>query len=301
MKINLRNILKLDKKITFSILISLITFFILFIFSCFFLNDSNVKLFPSIIYATIIFELFDSIAGMGYGTAITPFLLMLGFDPIQFVPSIMVQQTAAGLISAFLHKEFGNVHWSFKRPFSEATKLYLLIITFGSIFISFSIILTYSILKIPKLYIKLYSSLLLIFMGIFSLIKFNKKKKYNLKNMIFWSSLAGFNKGIGGGGYGPVITIGGLLSGIPIKNMIATTAFSEGTVCLFSLIIWFYMSTQISIDFLLLPSVIIGSIASVLVSPYLTKVISEKFWNFLVPIYCCLLSIYSLHKVLSSL
>ena len=38
------------------------------------------------------------------------------------------------------------------------------------------------------------------------------------QRMIFWGGLAAFNKGIGGGGYGPVVTIGGILSGIPVKT-----------------------------------------------------------------------------------
>ncbi|RLB39769.1 MAG: sulfite exporter TauE/SafE family protein, partial [Deltaproteobacteria bacterium] len=47
----------------------------------------------------------------------------------------------------------------------------------------------------------------------------------------------GFNKGVGGGGYGPVVTVGGILSGVPVKSMLAVTAVSEGTVCVFSIIV----------------------------------------------------------------
>ena len=53
-----------------------------------------------------------------------------------------------------------------------------------------------------------------------------------------------------------VVTIGGLMSGVPAKSMMAVTAISEGTVSTYSIIIWLLMlSGGVVIDYLLLPSV----------------------------------------------
>jgi hypothetical protein len=98
--------------------------------------------------------------------------------------------------------------------------------------------------------------------------------------MIFWATLAGFNKGVGGGGYGPVVTIGGLLSGVPAKSMMAVTAISEGTVSTFSIIIWLLMlSGGVIIDYLLLPSMMIATILSAVVAPWAPRVFPERIWQ----------------------
>ena len=38
------------------------------------------------------FEYMDSAGGMGYGTALTPLMLMAGFDPKQVVPCVMITE-----------------------------------------------------------------------------------------------------------------------------------------------------------------------------------------------------------------
>ena len=55
-------------------------------------------------------------------------------------------------------------------------------------------------------------------MGLVSLLNRKTKRSYKPGKMIFFGALAGFNKGIGGGGYGPVITIGGITLRCTDKN-----------------------------------------------------------------------------------
>ena len=95
--------------------------------------------------------------------------------------------------------------------------------------------------------------------------------------MAFFGALAGFNKGACGGGYSPVITIGGLLSGIPPKTMVAVTALSEGTVCFVSVPIWLYLFEQgAGVYFVLLPSMILGSMFSIIIAPFLVRVLPKR-------------------------
>lgn len=54
-------------------------------------------------------ELMDSSLGMGYGTTLTPILLILGFEPLQLVPTILVSEFFSGFGAAFFHSEIGNV------------------------------------------------------------------------------------------------------------------------------------------------------------------------------------------------
>jgi len=139
---------------------------------------------------------------------------------------------------------------------------------------------------------------LLVGMGVISLLGARRERGYRPRRMFFFGALAGFNKGIGGGGYGPVVTVGGLLSGVPVKSMMAVTALSEGSVCICSIIVWLAMLSQgMVIDFILLPSMLLGSVIAAVAAPYATRVLPEKTWKLLVPVYCCILAAYCLYKI----
>jgi len=255
----------------------------------------------TVVGLAIIFELLDSAAGMGYGTAFTPILILLGYEPLQIIPVIMIQQACAGLIGAYMHKEYGNVEWRFY-PLSETGKLLLIISGAGVLAVTFSITTIYGVLKLGEVWVKFYVMLLLFAMGITALLNSKKSSIYRPKRMYFFGALAGFNKGIGGGGYGPVVTIGGILSGVPAKSMMAITAFSEGLVCIVSILVWFFwLNHGVVIDFILLPSMILGSILSVVAAPYTTRVLPEVLWRTIVPIYCCIIAGVCFWKLLPKL
>ncbi|MDC7220936.1 MAG: sulfite exporter TauE/SafE family protein [Spirochaetales bacterium] len=249
----------------------------------------------------VVFEFLDSAAGMGYGTTFTPLLLLLGFDPMQVVPVIMIQQACAGLSSAFIHRELGNIEWSLK-PLSESVKLWFAISLSGCLAVIFSISSVYALFQVGSKWIKLYVCLLLFAMGISSFFGRRRVREYKPGRMFFFGALAGFNKGIGGGGYGPVVTIGGIMSGVPVKSMTALTALSEGTVCLVSIVTWFFLLNRgLTMDFILLPSMMLGSMVSVILAPYTVRVLPEKVWKGVIPVYCCVIGGICLIKLLPTL
>ena len=252
----------------------------------------------SVVLIAAFFEFMDASAGMGFGTALTPLLLMVGFDPKQIVPVVMIQQGAAGLVGAFLHREFENVEWKFS-PMSETVKLWLIIAGTGVLFNVTAIVGVYKIFKIGKVWIKLYVAMLLLVMGAVSLFQSKKERPYKPGKMVVWAALAGFNKGVGGGGYGPVVTIGGLLAGVPVKSMLAVTAISEGTVSTIAVIAWILMLTSgVKIDYILLPSFMLATMFSAVAAPYMTRVFPEKLWKIVVPAYCLVLTCYAFYKVI---
>jgi uncharacterized protein len=244
-----------------------------------------------------IFEYMDSAGGMGYGTALTPLLLMSGFDPKQVVPLIMITEMVTGLVAGLVHGEFENVEWKL-RPMNETTKLVILVAITGMLASSLSVTAVYKILQLHKFWVKFYVTVLLIVMGVCSVLTAKTYVKYRPNLMWIFAFVGGFNKGVGGGGYGPVITVGGLLSGVPVKSMVAVTSLAEGLTCLAAVITWFVLlSTGTVVDYLLLPSFVIGTILAAVGAPYTTRVIPEKFWKWTVPIYCCLLAAYSFYKI----
>ncbi len=251
----------------------------------------------SVVLIAAFFEFMDASAGMGFGTALTPLLLVVGFDPKQIVPVVMIQQGAAGLVGAFLHREFENVEWKFS-PMSETVKLWMIIALTGVLFNVTAIVGVYKIFHIGKIWIKLYVALLLLMMGCVSLFQAKKDRPYKPKRMVLWAALAGFNKGVGGGGYGPVVTIGGLLAGVPVKSMLAVTAISEGTVSTIAVLAWIAMlGSGVQIDYILLPSFMLATMFSAVAAPYMTRIFPEKLWKIVVPAYCLVLTAYAFYKI----
>ena len=255
-------------------------------------------IFWYVVAMVIFFDYMDSAAGMGFGTALTPLLLVIGFDPKQIVPAVMIQQGVAGLVSTYLHKEFENVEWKFK-PMSETIKLWLIVSIVGCLAVTLSITAVYAYLKVGKIWIKLYVAALLLMMGVVSLYQARKERPYRPNRMFAFAALAGFNKGVGGGGYGPVVTIGGLISGVPVKSMIAVTAICEGTVSSFAVLVWVFLLTAgITIDYVLLPSFMLGTIFATTLACYTTRAFPSSLLRIGVPIYCCVVAALCFWKII---
>ncbi|MFX0028664.1 MAG: TSUP family transporter [Candidatus Hermodarchaeota archaeon] len=257
------------------------------------------ELIIHIILLAFIFESMDSMAGMGFGTALAPLLFLLGYTPLQIVPTILISETITGLIDTIFDHEFKNVRYSFN-PLNDATKLALIMAFFGCFSIFLSILLAYFAIEFPNFVIKSYVAILVIFMGIFGFIrlKLKEQKNIHLKRVIAFSFLAGFNKGIGGGGYGPVITMGQILSGIYEKSATAIVSFAESIVSFVGILTFFLISyAGVGLDFILLPSLFTGGFFAALSAPYLVRVFPNKIWKFFIPLYALSIGIFSLMQI----
>ena len=254
-----------------------------------------------IILLAFLFESMDSSSGMGFGTALAPLLFLLGYSPLQVVPTLLISETITGFVDAFFDHEFKNVNFSF-RPLSDATKLALYMGFFGCLAISISISLGYFALKFPDYIIKTYVAILVMFMAIvgFLRIKLKNRDAFNPrpKMLLAFSTLAGFNKGIGGGGYGPVITMGQIFSGVYEKSATAIVSFSEAMVSLMGIFTFFLISyAGVEIDLFLLPSIFTGGFLAALAAPYMVRVLPNKIWKYFIPIYALGIGVFSLLKL----
>ena len=59
-----------------------------------------------------VLEVVDASFGMGYGTILTPALLMLGFDALMVVPAVIASQLVGDFLAVFFHHQFKNVDMS---------------------------------------------------------------------------------------------------------------------------------------------------------------------------------------------
>ncbi len=254
----------------------------------------------AIVALAFIFEFMDSSAGMGFGTSLTPLLFIMGFNPLQVVPVVLASEAITGFVSGFFHHEFGNVKFSVQRPFNKATRLVLLIAVSGCFAIVLSVFLAYFAINLPKDFIKLYVAVLVLLMGVYGIIrlKFRTSKKFRPKLLAGFACLAGFNKGIGGGGYGPVVTLGQIFSGVHEKSAVAIVSVAEAFVSVFGVLTFIFISSMGKVvDFSLLPSIFTGAFVAAILSPYIVRVFPTRWWRKIIPVYAFSLGSYLSLKI----
>ncbi|MFW9873578.1 MAG: TSUP family transporter [Candidatus Thorarchaeota archaeon] len=254
-----------------------------------------------IVLLAFLLESMDSMAGMGFGTALSPLLFLLGYSPLQVVPTILISEAISGAIDTIFDHEFKNVHYSI-RPLNDATRIALIMASFGCLAILTSIILGYFAIKFPDIVIKTYVAILVFLMGISGLIKIKLRKiegtNMHPKMLIGFSALAGFNKGIGGGGYGPIITMGQIFSGVYEKSATAIVSFAESIVSFVGILTFFLISfVGVEVDLVLLPSLFTGGFFAALSAPYLVRVLPNKIWKYFIPIYTFGIGMFLLLKI----
>lgn len=245
-----------------------------------------------IVLLAFIAEFVDSTLGMGYGTSLTPILLLMGFEPMIVVPAILVSELITGLLAGFTHHRMGNVDLkpktmnikriiqSFKEmgvlrsvqrglpiPLQVALLLAIcsIIGTVAAVFIA---------VTIPKFYLKLYIGVMIVVIGLIVFITKNRTFSFSWSRITILGIIASFNKGMSGGGYGPVVTSGQIVSGVDSKNAVAITSVSEGLTCLVGVIM--YITTGKSVDWSLAPYLVVGAILSVYPSAFFVNKINAN-------------------------
>jgi len=185
-------------------------------------------------------EYVDSSLGMGYGTTLTPVLLLIGFAPLEVVPALLVSQLLAGLFSGFVHHSLGNVDlkpktlspsaiWrnlrrlgareSYRRGVPRGLQVALAITaasvvgTVAAVFVAVSL---------PEKALRLYVASLVLAIGIVILVTIRVHLAFSWRRIAGLGLLAAFNKGLSGGGYGPLVTGGQVLSGVPVRETVAS-------------------------------------------------------------------------------
>ncbi len=254
------------------------------------------RLIPVVILLIFIFDLIDSSAGQGLGTVSAPILIMMGYDPaLEVVPSLVIVAAMSGLVSGWFHHEFENVNYSLKRPLNDETKTVAFTAGVGAIMIVCSTLLVHYFIQPPEIFLNTYIAILVIVMGFLGLVRVKGSKKYRFrpKFIVTFAAIAGFNKGVGGGGYGPVLVMGNILSGIYEKTAAALTQTTEGFVSTVGAITFFALAFGVGeIDLFLLPSMFTGSFFASILAPYILRVIPNKIWKFLIPSYSFGIGLY---------
>jgi len=260
-------------------------------------------------------EFMDSTLGMGYGTTLTPVFMLLGFSPMQIVPVILLSELISGISAGFFHHREGNVDFkpkttnisiirrklrslgyieSFKRGIPLNLKVALLL---AACSIAGTVIAVFVAVNIPKFWLKLYIGCLVLSMGVIILICLKKEFKFSWYKITFLGLVASFNKGMSGGGYGPVVTGGQILSGVEGKSAVGITSLAEGLTCLVGVISYIFISKK-PLDWKLAPWVIVGAVLSVPLSAKSVKFMTAKKLKLAIAVLTIILGAFTIYKTL---
>ncbi len=260
-------------------------------------------------------EYMDSTLGMGYGTTLTPVFLLMGFSPMQIVPVVLLSELITGLLAGFFHHREGNVDLkpksadifkitkllsplgyieTFKKTVPKHLKVALLL---GACSVIGTVAAVFVAVSIPKFWLKLYIGCLVLSMGLIILIFINRRFKFSWKKITILGVIASFNKGMSGGGYGPLVTSGQVLSGVEGRSAVGITSLAEGLTCLVGVIAYLLIS-KAPLDWHLAPWVIIGAVFSVPLSAKSVKIISDRNLKLAIAVLTIVLGLFTIAKVL---
>jgi len=107
--------------------------------------------------------------------------------------------------------------------------------------------------------------------------------------------ISSFNKGLSGGGFGPVVTSGQIIAGNNPKGAVAATTLAEAPICLAGFLTYVLTKGFSSWYFLLALS--IGAILAAPFGALLTSKMNEKKMRPLLGILALVLGIWTLTKV----
>jgi uncharacterized membrane protein YfcA len=166
-------------------------------------------------------EFIDTSLGMGYGTSLTPILILAGFSPAEVIPSVLASELVTGGFASFMHWRDGNFDSGEDICANAMIPVMVLLSTAGAVAaVIFSVKLSAEAWQYVIVGIICSMGVILLFL---------KESGGGVRpyRLFLISLVASFNKGVSGGGYGPLMTAGQVTSGILSKNAVAVTSFTE--------------------------------------------------------------------------
>ncbi|MEJ2591622.1 MAG: sulfite exporter TauE/SafE family protein [Candidatus Thiodiazotropha sp.] len=238
-----------------------------------------------IFFAALLCEYMDSSLGMGYGTTLTPLLLLMGFEPLQVVPAVLVSELLTGLAAGLMHQRDGNVDFLHDARARRTALQLSALSTLGAL------IAVWVAVSISKHLLGIFITAIVLAMGVVILLTRKRQIRYRSGGIVAVGAVAAFNKGLSGGGYGPLVTAGQVVSGLPAKHAVAITLVSESLVCAVGLVAY--------LDWTLAIPLATGALLSVPLATLTVRRASEGAMRATVGIATLLLGLVALLKLIS--
>jgi len=239
-------------------------------------------------------EFVDTSLGMGYGTTLTPVLLLLGFPASVVVPSVLLSELLSGLSAGAFHHGCGNISLAKGSPDRKVISVLAITGVVGSI------VAVFVAINLPKQVLKGYIGAMVLAMGILVLIFRKRQIRFSWPRIYLLGAVSAFNKGISGGGYGPLVVSGQILSGSDSRNAIGVTSLAEGLICLAALSLYLLLNDGVGWmigNWRFYTPMVAGALLAAPVAAYATKVASNKVdLRMVVGVVTCILGGWTLVK-----
>ena len=133
-------------------------------------------------------------------------------------------------------------------------------------------------------------------MGVITLATLRRRIRYRPINVVIVGLVAAFNKGLSGGGYGPLVTAGQVVSGMPAKHAVAITSIAEAFTCLVGLAAFLTLSGELVWS--LATPLALGALLSVPIATLTVQRLSESIIRGAVGVLTIALGLLSLVKLI---
>jgi len=112
-------------------------------------------------------------------------------------------------------------------------------------------------ISIPAFWLEMYVGLLVLTIGVVLLIFRKRVLQFSWLRLGLLGTLASFNKGLTGGGYGPLVTGGQLLSGVDGRGAVGVTTVAQGLACFAGIVCYVAIGGQ-AVSWALVPYMVTG-------------------------------------------
>jgi len=214
---------------------------------------------------------------------------LAGFEPLQIVPAVLISELMTGLAAALLHQHDGNV--DFLRDAKARRTAWLLALLSGV----GALLAVWVAVSISRFWLGLFISGIVLAMGIIVLATRNRQVPFHAGGIVAVGAVAAFNKGLSGGGYGPLVTAGQVVSGLPVKSAVAVTSLAESLTCLIGVL--GYLAAGKSIACGLAVPLTLGGLLSVPMATLTVRHLPERTMRSLVGIVTLALGCVALLKL----
>jgi len=252
-------------------------------------------------------ELLDSSLGMLYGTILSPVLIIAGYDPLTVVPSILLTQAVGGLVAGAVHHRLRNANLvvdvkrlknstgtGYLRSLRKATprdaKVVIVVSILGVLASAFA---AFVAMNVPKAALTTYIGTLVLVMGLVLITR--SRFTFSWRKILAIGAISAFNKGLSGGGFGPILTAGQMISGRESRSAIGATTLAEFPICFAGFLAYLLDKGMETWDLVIYLG--IGAIAGAIIGPHITaKFKSEKLLKICLGLLVTALGIWTLTK-----
>lgn len=167
----------------------------------------------------------DTSLGMGYGTILGPLLLAAGYRVPEVVPALLISQVTAGLVGARFHHANGNA--SFARD-SLHLRVAGVLVTAG---LAGGLLGPWAARQVGEQAVRAYMAVMIVALGLWLLVG-RAARGFSWARLVVLGAVASVNKGLTGGGYGPLVAAGQMVAGLDPRASVAITNLAEAVVSL---------------------------------------------------------------------